>query len=139
MLVLITGAHRGKMIAKMQAEPSNMILVASYETVVADFRFRKKLAIEEETGVVKHRHATTKKTLKDLEFYRIVLDEAHRIRTDSSHSFEAVTALAADFKHCLTGSPFVNKPGKFERMRLSEVFRRGVSGWTSHCRSFVSR
>lgn len=50
-------------------------------------------------------------TLYDMEFHRMILDEAHHIRNDHSKAFRAVSSIKALNKLCLTGTPFVNHPG----------------------------
>ena len=46
----------------------------------------------------------------DLEFYRIILDEAHKIRNSSTNFFKSMMRVPAERKLCLTGTPFVNRP-----------------------------
>ncbi|GIJ99468.1 hypothetical protein Aspvir_001600 [Aspergillus viridinutans] len=41
-------------------------------------------------------------------WYRIALDEAHKIRNRSSQIFEAVTSIKAHLRWCLTGTPIHN-------------------------------
>ncbi len=48
--------------------------------------------------------------LFDICWKRVVLDEAHNIRNRSTSKFRAATALKADCRWCLTGTPLVNSP-----------------------------
>ncbi|OTB05739.1 hypothetical protein M426DRAFT_259935 [Hypoxylon sp. CI-4A] len=47
--------------------------------------------------------------LHQMEWYRVVLDEAHWIRNPSSKQFRAVSALHTRRRWCLTGTPIQNK------------------------------
>ncbi|KAI0907155.1 SNF2 family N-terminal domain-containing protein [Ustulina deusta] len=49
------------------------------------------------------------RTLYQMEWYRIVLDEAHWIRNSSSKQFRAATCLDTRRRWCLTGTPIQNK------------------------------
>ncbi|GKZ00183.1 hypothetical protein MPSEU_000971300 [Mayamaea pseudoterrestris] len=46
----------------------------------------------------------------DLQFHRLVLDEAHIIKNNESKAFEAMMLLSAERKLCLTGTIMLNKP-----------------------------
>jgi len=46
----------------------------------------------------------------EIQFHRIVLDEAHVIRSSKTGLYKAAILLDAPRKLCLTGTPFVNKP-----------------------------
>ncbi|KAI8951872.1 SNF2 family N-terminal domain-containing protein [Xylaria longipes] len=48
-------------------------------------------------------------TLDKMEWYRVVLDEAHWIRNSSSKQFRAAASLHARSRWCLTGTPIQNK------------------------------
>lgn len=60
----------------------------------------------------KRKRKTAPKTswIFDLEFHRIVLDEAHIIRNSKTGFFQSVMKVPSERKLCLTGTPFVNKP-----------------------------
>ncbi|KAI0444887.1 SNF2 family N-terminal domain-containing protein [Xylaria telfairii] len=49
------------------------------------------------------------RTLDRMEWYRVVLDEAHWIRNSSSKQFRAVASLHTCRRWCLTGTPIQNK------------------------------
>ncbi len=52
--------------------------------------------------------------LTDVNWGRVVLDEAHRIRNQKTRRFKSIVGLNADFRWCLTGTPIQN--------RLSDLF-----------------
>ncbi|RDW68839.1 DEAD/DEAH box helicase [Aspergillus mulundensis] len=54
------------------------------------------------------RDVSTDGVLHGESWYRVVLDEAHRIRNRSSQNFKAATAVKAHFRWCLTGTPIYN-------------------------------
>ncbi|KAL7953178.1 SNF2 family N-terminal domain-containing protein [Trichoderma compactum] len=93
------------------------IILTTYGTLMVEFRKR--------TG-----------PLYRLSWYRLVLDEAHTIRNSSSKQFEAVVAISANIRWCLTGTPIQNSLDdlgslvKFLRVPLFEdgaTFRKHVS------------
>jgi DNA repair protein RAD5 len=45
----------------------------------------------------------------ELEFHRIILDEAHKIRNQETKFFKSCSAILADRRLAITGTPFVNK------------------------------
>ncbi|EFY98115.2 DNA repair and recombination protein RAD5C [Metarhizium robertsii ARSEF 23] len=50
-----------------------------------------------------------KNALADINWFRIVLDEAHNIRNRSTKQFQAVASLSSHHHWCLTGTPIQNK------------------------------
>jgi DNA repair protein RAD16 len=54
--------------------------------------------------------------LHGVEWYRVVLDEAHRIKAWSSSTSYAANALGARFRWCLTGTPLQNRLGDLYSM-----------------------
>ncbi|RYP05096.1 hypothetical protein DL765_009941 [Monosporascus sp. GIB2] len=49
------------------------------------------------------------RVLQRIEWYRVVLDEAHWIRNQTSNQFRAAEGLSAERKWCLTGTPIQNR------------------------------
>ncbi|KAF3764219.1 hypothetical protein M406DRAFT_242350, partial [Cryphonectria parasitica EP155] len=43
-----------------------------------------------------------------IEWFRIVLDEAHEVRNRKTKQFQAIAGLAAEHRWCLSGTPFQN-------------------------------
>ncbi|KAF5387410.1 hypothetical protein D9757_007831 [Collybiopsis confluens] len=51
--------------------------------------------------------------LFEVEFYRVVLDEAHCIRNKQTNMSQAATALKSTYRWCLSGTPFINSVRDF--------------------------
>jgi SNF2 family DNA or RNA helicase len=64
------------------------IVLTTYATLVADFKRRK--------------------VLHSLEWFRVILDEAHWIRNPSSKQFKAISALVTERRWCVSGTPIQN-------------------------------
>ena len=79
------------------------VLLVSYNTLASDWDVQK------DTGKKspKKKRAKTE-SIFDIDFHRVVLDEAHYIRNSKTRSFKAVSLIKADRKLALTGTPFVN-------------------------------
>jgi len=52
-------------------------------------------------------------SLHSLSWWRVVLDEAHMIKTRSSQTAQAAFALTAIYRWCLSGTPLQNRVGEF--------------------------
>jgi hypothetical protein len=88
------------------------IVVTSYHEVMAQFPFPDKHARED---IAHMGHAKwwrkAKKNLGDLhkvDWYRVVLDEAHVIKNNASRTSLACQNLKSVFRWCLTGTPLLN-------------------------------
>lgn len=61
--------------------------------------------------LAKRKRAPVKKTwIFDIPFFRIILDEAHKIRNSETNFYKSMMMVPAQCKLCLTGTPFVNRP-----------------------------
>jgi DNA repair protein RAD16 len=60
--------------------------------------------------------------IHSIEFHRLILDEAHSIKSRTSGVAKACFALKSDFKWCLSGTPVQNRIGEFfSLLRFLEV------------------
>ncbi|KAI0157993.1 SNF2 family N-terminal domain-containing protein [Hypoxylon sp. FL1284] len=80
------GTGRHKEIHYLYERP---VILTTYATVAAEFRRGDS-------------------TLAKINWFRIVLDEAHDIRNRSTKQFQAVASLSACHRWCLTGTPIQN-------------------------------
>ncbi|RSL61430.1 hypothetical protein CEP54_006267 [Fusarium duplospermum] len=93
------------------------IVLTTFATLVADFKRGK--------------------VLHNVEWFRVVLDEAHWIRNQSSKQFKAVERLATERRWCLSGTPIQNSINdlvsllrflRFEPFSQLAIFQRHILG-----------
>jgi len=82
--------------------------LTSYHTIAADLK--KFAEFEDSNEDSQNKKPKTKTFIFELEFHRIILDEAHIIRNSNTGFFQAMSKLQSKYKICLTGTPFVNRP-----------------------------
>eukprot|EP00978_Attheya_sp_CCMP212_P013372 scaffold33647_cov49-Attheya_sp.AAC.2 len=132
------GTDRGTIRELVQSNELD-VLIVSYNTLAAD---HGKLYPTTSTSDGEHANASKKRkadaheTLFDVEFHRLILDEAHIIRSMKTRMFKACKALKAERRLCLTGTPLQNKSDdinslfsflQLEPLGDKEVFRRAIS------------
>ena len=110
------GPNREKRIPLVQYNKID-VLVTSFHTLSADL---KKLEQEEQStdpSVLKKKQLKKRKvagkqpSIFEVLFHRVVLDEAHVIRSGSKTGlYKAAIMIRANYRLCLTGTPFVNHP-----------------------------
>ncbi|KAK6829653.1 P-loop containing nucleoside triphosphate hydrolase [Apiospora arundinis] len=79
------------------------IIFTTYATVAAELRPSSN---KTSTQTAKPRRPDS--TLAQINWFRIVLDEAHDIRNRTTKQFNAVATLSASHRWCLTGTPIQN-------------------------------
>ena len=78
------------------------VVLTTYQTVVSDHNGGSKITLE---GSSKRRKAES--TLLNVLWKRVVIDEGHQIRNPATKAAIAVSALTAERRWVLTGTPIV--------------------------------
>ncbi|KAF4120695.1 DNA repair protein RAD16 [Geosmithia morbida] len=83
------------------------VVMMSYNSLESMYRkqekgFKRKDGMHKQGSVI---HA--------IKFHRIILDEAHSIKTRSTMTAKACFALKTDYRWCLSGTPLQNRIGEF--------------------------
>ncbi|CAB9507222.1 regulator of chromatin subfamily A member 3-like 1 [Seminavis robusta] len=98
------GPSRGNLLPQIKSGAINVLLV-SYNTLASDYT--------KVFGKPNGKGPATKKrkvnSIFDQEMHRVVLDEAHTIRSTKTRVFHACSQLDARSRWALTGSPIINR------------------------------
>jgi SWI/SNF-related matrix-associated actin-dependent regulator of chromatin subfamily A3 len=106
------------------------ILITSYNTLAYDLK-KWEDGMDPASKMKKQKvKAGSNLSIFDVAFHRVVLDEAHIIRSSSTGFFKAVSKLQTKYRLCLTGTPFVNRPSDMHSLlaflRLEPLNNRAV-------------
>ncbi|KFY36493.1 hypothetical protein V494_05025 [Pseudogymnoascus sp. VKM F-4513 (FW-928)] len=83
------------------------VILMSYNSLESLYRFQEKGRKR------KDEVAFQKSPVHQIQFHRVILDEAHNIKQRTTGSAKACFALKADHKWCLSGTPLQNRIGEF--------------------------
>jgi len=83
------------------------VLMMSYNTLESLYRKQEK-GFKRKDGLVKERSA-----VHQINFHRVILDEAHCIKTRTTMTAKACFGLKVEYRWCLTGTPLQNRIGEF--------------------------
>lgn len=83
------------------------VIMMSYNSLESMYRKQEK-GFKRKDGIYKERSV-----IHSTEFHRIILDEAHSIKTRSTTTARACFALKTQYRWCLSGTPLQNRIGEF--------------------------
>lgn len=92
---------------KLKDLKSYDVIMISYSGLESTYRKESK-GWKRDDGLVKENSK-----IHAIQYHRLILDEAHNIKTRTTGVAKACFALKSDFKWCLSGTPVQNRIGEF--------------------------
>ncbi|KAI0169647.1 P-loop containing nucleoside triphosphate hydrolase protein [Hypoxylon sp. FL1284] len=83
------------------------VIMMSYNTLESMYRKQEK-GFKRKKGTYKE-----KSPIHQIKFHRVILDEAHCIKSRTTMTAKACFALNVEYRWCLTGTPLANRIGEF--------------------------
>ncbi|KAL5604175.1 uncharacterized protein BROUX77_004361 [Berkeleyomyces rouxiae] len=104
-----------------RAESRNMTIekLREYDVILISYNSLESLYRRQTKGLQRGKKGQPKVLVKtdspihQIDFHRVILDEAHEIKTRSTSTAKACFALKATYRWCLSGTPLQNRIGEF--------------------------
>ncbi|KAI9781505.1 MAG: DNA repair protein rad16 [Geoglossum umbratile] len=119
--VLVYHGQEKSKLSRADLRKHNVILV-TYAGLEYIYRKQQKGVRRKEEDVEEVELVKADSLIHSLKWHRVILDEAHSIKTRMSNTSKAYFALKANHKWCLSGTPFQNRIGElFSLLMFLEI------------------